>query len=832
MAELEIDQSHLPRVNEVRQSFALREDSVLAHNLQEQEIEQYYSSNVQKNQLVQGDIRVARRLQGEEELNWEQHRALFQQTSRHLEEQDSEYARLIQEELRRCAEESRRREQEDEEIAKRIQEEEEQRARGRGQERLSDDEDSSPAVPSSPCQHMHGRLSPLEPQPAATRGQYLSALAQSDPREVENPRRVFPLKETTPWSNEGERGCARQSRDEWRQRLSDDSEDSDVVFYEASDDRSRRWHRRADTAPCRRRVSVHEAPTHRKSGSLQTDSSVREEEEEEEEEEEDGLAHYDAPEARQPRNREWERNPGEKNGGWHGDRDGEGVRRSKRRSRSQSVRLSDRRCDSGVARTWSPRETPDRHVRFQDERRCGLRSGHHDNNSDGRVWEMLGQVLRERGVVVRHGVHGAPHQPPPPPPPPTGPQSRHSEVHHGSEASYGDPQPHQRAFERSSSTRHSYHGGGREARRCSTRTWSESDYRGDQERQNGRPALAQGGGARRSPEGGREPKLAKREMGGSSRRRWRRAEPPPSRDNEEVHDGAGSTHGPRVSRNTSERWHRRRGAEEPQQEEVNREEVRREDERPRLRIPQRSQSMSTRGVSTRLGWRPTTAGSTLPPPQPREGCLDLGELQQVLQDEELARRLQEQEERRMRRGRDVRETSRNSYHEGDFRVAQVAQDEEIARFMQKQEIKTKRRSGDLEGPPSWREHREMISHHGRTASRETQGQWKIRDSEDLPSPTEEYSPENQPPSPISTMTQTQQIKNIAEELDPTFRAPQQGENTLKTGETGPSCQSLPVSPSGSSNVLEEPAFIPPTKRQSDKSGRAKPKEKKENCKQQ
>ena len=46
-------------------------------------VEQYYSSNVQKSQLVQGDIRVARRLQGEEEQQ-QQQRALRQHPSRHL----------------------------------------------------------------------------------------------------------------------------------------------------------------------------------------------------------------------------------------------------------------------------------------------------------------------------------------------------------------------------------------------------------------------------------------------------------------------------------------------------------------------------------------------------------------------------------------------------------------------------------------------------------------------------------------------------------------------------------------------------------------------------
>ncbi|XP_053500215.1 coiled-coil domain-containing protein 187 isoform X2 [Ictalurus furcatus] len=122
MAELEVDQSNLPRVQEVSQYFSVLEDGALAHNLQEQEIEQYYSSNVQRNQLVQKDIRVAKRLQDEEQ---QRAQVLHDQATRQLEEQDSEYARRIQEEIQRAAEEERRRQEEDEEIAKRIQEEEE-----------------------------------------------------------------------------------------------------------------------------------------------------------------------------------------------------------------------------------------------------------------------------------------------------------------------------------------------------------------------------------------------------------------------------------------------------------------------------------------------------------------------------------------------------------------------------------------------------------------------------------------------------------------------------------------------------------------------------------
>lgn len=214
-------------------------------------------------------------------------------------------------------------------------------------------------------------------------------------------------------------------------------------------------------------------------------------------------------------------------------------------------------------------------------------------------------------------------------------------------------------------------------------------------------------------------------------------------------------------------------------------------------------------------------------PEPSEAGLDLRELHQVLKDEELARKLQEEEEKQLRKL-----SQRNSYPEGDFRVAQVAQDEEIARFMQKQEIKAKRRSRELEGPGSWHEHRAMISHYDRRAARERQVQRERLDSEGLPSPTEDYSPENQPPSPIHAIPKAQQRRNIAEELDPTFQARVHVPESHHARQAGQTSEPLPATQSGSQDILEEPTFIPPTKRQTDKSGRSKPKDKKEACKQQ
>nr|XP_020830422.1 coiled-coil domain-containing protein 50-like [Phascolarctos cinereus] len=123
MSGLHIDRARLPGVREVRQDFAILEDGALAHCLQKQEIEQHYASNVQKSQLVQMDIRIARKLQDVENQGSELGKSHQQKK---MEESDSKLARSIQEEIHRKAEECRQREEDDQEMAKKLQELEEE----------------------------------------------------------------------------------------------------------------------------------------------------------------------------------------------------------------------------------------------------------------------------------------------------------------------------------------------------------------------------------------------------------------------------------------------------------------------------------------------------------------------------------------------------------------------------------------------------------------------------------------------------------------------------------------------------------------------------------
>ncbi|KAM4704198.1 uncharacterized protein WCC33_012618 isoform 1-T1 [Rhinophrynus dorsalis] len=152
MTHIPIDKSNLPRVNEVCRDFAVLEDGALAHCLQEQEIEQHYASNIRKNKLVQKDIRIAKKLQDEEDL---QCKVFSLEKQKQIEELDSEYARFIQEELQRKAQECLQREEEDKEIAKRLQQLEEEALQRKSQE-----------LPVLPGEH-----SSLQQQP-----QYLTAL--------------------------------------------------------------------------------------------------------------------------------------------------------------------------------------------------------------------------------------------------------------------------------------------------------------------------------------------------------------------------------------------------------------------------------------------------------------------------------------------------------------------------------------------------------------------------------------------------------------------------------------------------------------------------------
>ncbi|XP_029975393.1 coiled-coil domain-containing protein 187 isoform X1 [Salarias fasciatus] len=799
MAELEIDQSNLPRVQEVRQCFAVLEDGVLAHNLQEQEIEHYYTTNIQKNQLVQNDIRVAKRLQDEEEEQRARQTASFRHASRQIEEEDFEYARVIQEEIQRCAEEAWRREQDDQELAKQMQEEEEQivRRRSRGQEAHGEGNSGDSAPPQHTlCTRHQGEERCSSP---TSRWQCSPSHSSADSAgpQTHLPRGVAAQENTTSWSNQGHSDSIRQIRSE---SPSENSDDSDTVFSEELSVCYQRLCERLEAAPRQQRASLHQSQE-RNSRSLCPRSSYSDEFrglEEESDERSEQCYRNDELQRRRTRDRERRYRDEDEYEDEHRSRGHETESRftefRRRSSRSESVRIPDRsrRSSRDLARTWSYRDDPDRHVHFQEDSRKR-------QDESRRVWEMLGHILRERGVPVRFGGSGAPLQ--------IKPQSRDSQVLHGSEVSCGASPPHHRDFQRAATTRHSFHGDVRERRRLSYRENSGRDHRENQDgrRDNGEIYEISS----------RDPHLANGERRGSGR--WRR--------HRNTNNGERNAPDHRVRRTTSERRHWHRPAEERLSSEEERE-VERRAERPRRRAPQHSQSFSSDGsrASSRFRSRRVAAGSLLQP-ELSNTSLDLGELQQVLEDEELARKLQEEEEDSVLRRNSNPPPSR-SYPEGDFRVAQVAQDEEIARFMQKQEIKAKRQSRELEGPSSWREHRAMISQHDRRAGRERHVPRERLDSEGLPSPTEDCSPENQPPSPISTLPPASQIRNIAEELDPTFQARRQGTDRP----TGPN--SLPPSQSGSNDFVEEPTFIPPTKRQADKSGRNKPKDKKENCKQQ
>ncbi|XP_023653942.1 coiled-coil domain-containing protein 50 isoform X5 [Paramormyrops kingsleyae] len=134
-----IDQNSLPGVKEVCRDFALLEDHSLAQSLQDQEIESHLASNVHRSRLMQQDLRVARRLQQEENLRASIRR---QQVHKAVECRDSEMAMEIQEELVKQERQNRHLEEKDEAFARKLQEKEmkEQRRRKKQKEPMIEEE--------------------------------------------------------------------------------------------------------------------------------------------------------------------------------------------------------------------------------------------------------------------------------------------------------------------------------------------------------------------------------------------------------------------------------------------------------------------------------------------------------------------------------------------------------------------------------------------------------------------------------------------------------------------------------------------------------------------
>ncbi|KAL7859809.1 hypothetical protein SRHO_G00149560 [Serrasalmus rhombeus] len=785
MAELEVDQSSLPKVQEVCQGFAVLEDGALAHNLQEQEIEQYYSSNVQRSQLVQNDIRVAKRLQDEE-----QQRAyvLHRQTTQQLEEQDSEYARRIQEELQRCAEEARRREAEDEEIAKQIQEEEELLVRQQTSCRRTDIGENT-TIPA-----LRNALRPARPLVSEEEEQcdwashsraYSPSPSTSDYEEERCERRRHVSQDYGDGLKQRRRPIYEPPRrnhlgQEHRSSVSQSSH----LGQEDGGSVSQSSHLEED-----RRSSISQSSrTGRFQGGwgdvvrlIKNDLSVQ-----------GYLSCSSDDELFEPVYRlerifsQRKQAPNQ-----HGGRDKRLSRHSSVReassrtwqgecaSRTQSFRVSEYsdsrsvRSDGRRVRRYNSSCSDSRpgdgqrHVHFQDDAR-----GRNRYSKSQRTFEGSHGGTREREL----GSYTASSYP----------VRGYSQVY-PTTANGVQYQTHPQGFQQCAQVRNIRHGDFQVGRRASY------NYGELQQANGGRHFESSPSQEFRVREEEEEWERDSRGVRGEHRRRAH------SLREERVWQ---ATESRRYNGNHRERriW---QGDEEEssssEEEEVERE--RRGEERRVRRLPQRSLSLACRGRSPR-------AGSVLR----RDGAsLDLGELEQVLLDEELARRLQDEEERFLGGGPQSTSHIQRSYPEGDFRVAQVAQDEEIARFMQKQEIKVKQQSQELVGCYERQVQRERL------------------DSEGLLSPTEECSPEYQPPSPIAMATQQHQYRNIAEELDPTFHR--------KENMAG-SCQIQDTPEAGSLDLMGEPTFVPPTKRHSDKPVRVKSKEKKEhtkskeNCKQQ
>lgn len=311
---------------------------------------------------------------------------------------------------------------------------------------------SDPALPRhspvSGVRHGEGRYSPT-----ATRGQHHTSNRHSDAFQPLSDSRSGVSAHRSSLLNRGHTDSFLDASSD----TSQDSDDSDSVF-------SKQPRVNRNTSPPRRQLSFHNHHERRSRG-LPSRRSVSGEPRVEEEMV-DFDEDYDEHDYRERRRDFRQRSDSRA-----------GELRDRRFSRSESVHWRDgtRRSSRDLSRTWSCRDNSDKHVRFRDANGAGSLDAR--RGEDGRVWEMLGQVLRERGVPVRIGGNRAPLQ--------IWPQSRN-----GSEASCGDSQPHQSRFQRASATRHSFHGDMREGRQPSCRDSSGRDRGVDRDR----PEFYQTGG--------------------------------------------------------------------------------------------------------------------------------------------------------------------------------------------------------------------------------------------------------------------------------------------------------------------------------------------------
>ncbi|XP_042334488.1 uncharacterized protein LOC121936360 isoform X2 [Sceloporus undulatus] len=217
--------------------------------------------------------------------------------------------------------------------------------------------------------------------------------------------------------------------------------------------------------------------------------------------------------------------------------------------------------------------------------------------------------------------------------------------------------------------------------------------------------------------------------------------------------------------------------------------------------------------------------------------------EQLWRDEALARKLQEEEWSRLR-------AQRSQEQREDYRAAQVAQDEEIAHYIQGQEMKAHWRKPSQEsvalsskGPhhftqPMQRgpsggcsQEKAQQSQRGQLMSAGATAIW-VQPLERLEGPTPEGHTVGCRGWPL--------CRNIAEDLDPTFRAkaldclPSEA-SALCPQASSAAAPSSPLPVDRFFNCLEATAalpFVSPTKRHPENVGQQKSREKREGCKQQ
>ncbi|XP_019850199.1 PREDICTED: coiled-coil domain-containing protein 50-like [Amphimedon queenslandica] len=136
-------EENLPGVGRVKKDFQVREDHVIAKQLQEKEYEDHFDSNVQARRTAMKDAQMAKSYQATEMSAYNQEESVRRDRLREQEERDREAAERYAHEIQQQEEQTQQRQRQDEEAVRRLHREEMERE---AQRKRQEEEDNRIAL--------------------------------------------------------------------------------------------------------------------------------------------------------------------------------------------------------------------------------------------------------------------------------------------------------------------------------------------------------------------------------------------------------------------------------------------------------------------------------------------------------------------------------------------------------------------------------------------------------------------------------------------------------------------------------------------------------------